>query len=104
MQSIPVSGFLAPSIWNTRENIRNDAAIITSPIIEATICPLAASTFVLSPPDNIHLMPPKIRKATAITIPITKRRVITNCGIFSIGTLPTLPAGGVIAIGIIGLF
>lgn len=39
----------------------------TSPISAATIVFLAPSTFVLSPPEVIHLMPPYIRKARAIT-------------------------------------
>ena len=56
-----------------RVTIAQAANTITSPIIAAVICPLAASVWALSPPDEIHLIPPitsmkkKINAATTTT-------------------------------------
>ncbi len=56
--------------------IKNDRKTTTSPTNAATIVPLASSTFVFSPPDRIHLIPPNIKKAKAIKRAITKNKVI----------------------------
>ena len=51
-------------------------------MIAAIIVPRALSTFALSPPDVIHLIPPQMRKKSAIIIATTKISVIT---------VPTIP-------------
>lgn len=95
-----VMGFLAPNIWNITANIINAVTIITSPTIAATMCPRAASTFSLLPPEMIHLIPPNIRKAIAKITPITKSRVMTNWIICSmVVSLATDPGGGSKSIG-----
>lgn len=49
---------------------------ITRPTNAATIVFLAPSTAVLSPPDVIHLIPPKIKKPRAINVAIINAIVI----------------------------
>ena len=49
---------------------------MTSPIIEPIIVSLADSTLDLSPPESIHLIPPQIKRNTAITIAAMIRKVI----------------------------
>lgn len=49
---------------------------MTNPTRAATIVFLAPSTPVLSPPDVIHFMPPKIKKPRAIKAAIIKAIVI----------------------------
>lgn len=50
--------------------------------------PLAASTFPLSPPDVIHLIPPYTRKPKASnTATINNRRIIEETS----GPIPALP-------------
>lgn len=51
---------------------------IISPIIEAIIVFRALSTFDLSPPEVIHLMPPKIRKNREISAAAINRIVTTD--------------------------
>ena len=59
----------------TMFRIKNARNTIIKPTIAATIVFRALSTAVLSPPEKIHLIPPKIRKAKAITIAIIKKKV-----------------------------
>ncbi len=56
--------------------IKNARKTTTSPTNAATIVPLASSTFVFSPPERIHFIPPNIKKAKAIKRAITKSKVI----------------------------
>lgn len=66
-----------PKNWKTKLIIKNDRNTSTSPTRAATIVPLAASTFALSPPETTHLIPPKIRKPRAKRTATTKRIVMT---------------------------
>jgi len=67
---------LRPKKENTILIIKYAKKTITKPTNAATIVFLAPSTAVLSPPDVIHLIPPKIRKPRAIRVAIIKAIVI----------------------------
>jgi hypothetical protein len=54
---------VTPKKFSTILSIKYERNVITSPISAATIMFLADSTPALSPPEVIHLMPPKTRKA-----------------------------------------
>lgn len=56
--------------------MKYDRKTSTSPTKAATIVPLAASTFPLSPPDVIHLIPPYTKNPIASITAMIKRSVI----------------------------
>ncbi len=68
---------LIPKKPRTMFRIKYARNTMIKPTIAATIVFLAPSTALLSPPDNIHLIPPQIKKARAITTAITNRTVTT---------------------------
>ena len=80
MGSIPIEG-ISSAVMSILKNLRTILSIkyerntITRPTTAATIVFLAASTALLSPPDNIHLIPPQMRNASAITTAITKEEL-----------------------------
>ena len=59
--------------------------MIISPTMAAIIVLRADSTFALSPPESIHLIPPQIRKINAKTIAMiiihVKRKGSELCGV-----------------------
>ena len=58
--------------------IKKARSAIISPMIEAIIVFRADSTLALSPPEVIHLIPPKIRKNKAINAAAIKKIVTTD--------------------------
>lgn len=64
---------LTPNRLPTKLMRKKATKATTSPMIAATICFLASSTLVLSPPERIHLMPPIIRNTTAVTTATIRR-------------------------------
>lgn len=68
---------------------------IIRPTIAATIVPLAASTFPLSPPERIQRIPPQSKKRREATIPTTISPLITN----RIRTLASAPFADPAALG-----
>ncbi|MBI2621397.1 MAG: hypothetical protein HYW63_01970 [Candidatus Levybacteria bacterium] len=55
-----------PKKVNKKLIIKNARNTSINPTTEATIVPLASSTFVLSPPERIQRIPPNIKNARAI--------------------------------------
>jgi len=66
-----------PKNCPTTDMIKNAKKVTTSPMIEAIIVFRAASTPPLSPPESIHLIPPQMRKNTAIRTAIASKRLKT---------------------------
>ena len=66
---------LKPKKPRTTLRMKNAKKAITNPTIAAVIVCRALSTFALSPPEVIHLIPPKIRKKRDITAAITRIKV-----------------------------
>ena len=67
---------LRPSNPAATRTIKKAKKAIISPIIAATICFRASSTFVLSPPEVIQRIPPKTKKKIDIITAIIKIIVI----------------------------
>lgn len=71
--------------------IRYEAKATIRPIIAKVILFLAASTFVLSPWDMIHWIPPKIRNIRVVIKTVMKRRPMPTWRIFP--KVSTPPSG-----------